>query len=173
MSIVYPIPHTARFIQTENIFSANFNVPTLNKYDFGIAGNLNQNCFEYQKNTVFLIERISIGGNVSEEIFNDSIHVTPLLTFKNRQSGYVIYQLPFKISSFYRSVDISTFTSSDISNDFVTLTMTGLLNQVPATIGKATIKLVVSLSIFAIDNNVYNQMIRSGIKDSFSEKIRA
>lgn len=171
--ITFPVPHTARYFNTNNTFTGTFNVPTVNKYDFSVAANQKIDCFEFQKNVQYLIERISIGGNIGESDFNDSIDTVPELTFKTKQSGFVVYEKPFYISNYFRNQDISNFVSSDVSNDYLTLSLSGILSQIPATIGKGTIKISVSLSVFAIDNNVFNKIIREGLTPQYSERLRS
>lgn len=171
--IVNPIPHTSRFFQSENVFEATFNVPTVGKYDFGVAANTNQFCFRLQKNAVYLIERISVGGNISEESFNDSINVTPKLIFKKERQNSVIYQEPFKISNYFKNTDVSTYVWSDIQDDSITLSLEGLLDQTPVLIGVGSIKLTISLSLFVIDNNSYNKVIREGLTKNYAQKLNS
>ena len=170
--ITFPVPHTARYFNTNNVFNSTFNTPTVNKYNFSVAGNQKIKCFEFQKNVQYLIERISIGGNIAESDFNDSISIVPELTFKTEQSGFVVYEKPLYISNYFRNQDISNFVSSDVANDWLTLSMSGVLDQIPSTIGKNIIKISVSLSVFAIDNNDYNRIIREGLTSGYSERLR-
>jgi hypothetical protein len=87
MSINYQIPTQSRYIPTSTVFSAVFNAITPARYDFtNTAGNQNVNVLLLQPGTVYLIERMNAGGNLSEEQFLESIDTFPELTIKRSVS---------------------------------------------------------------------------------------
>lgn len=172
MAIVHKISHKARFFPTGNIFTASFNSPEPGKYSFNASGNYNQKCFEMQKNSAYLIERINIGGNVSEEIYNNSMEITPVLTLKTSKSGVHILEKPFPIVNYIDNQDISTFLYSDLEGDTVTLTMNGTLKQIPDTIGEVRIILTVSFSIFAMDSTTYFRYFRDAMEKDAGKELR-
>jgi len=169
--INFPIPHTARFISTGNIFAAQFNNPTVGEYDFNIPVNTNVKILDLQKNSVYLLERITIGGNVSEAIFNNSIIGIPSLTFKTKSTGMIIYEQPLKILGYYQNQDISTFIRSEMSNDEILCTISGRFIQTADTIGLIEMRIGMALSFFAIDNNDYNKAIRNILDKEYSQRL--
>lgn len=178
MSVFFKIPHTARYIATSTEFVGTFNVPTPGVYDFGnaaapVAANTNVRVLQYKANTAYLIERMSVGGNLGEETYLDSLQTVPLLAFKREKGkGTSLYERPIPFVQFVDSREIAVWTWSDKSDDWLTLSLTGVLNQVAATVGKPTIRLFVGLSIFAVDSNWYQKNIRAALKPNIGGSLR-
>ena len=161
MSILYKIPEKARYIPTENTFSASFNTPTFGVYDFGIAANTNVSVLKMQANTVYFINALSIGGNIASEDFLSSISTTPKIYLKRKNSGENVYTSPIPILRYFDNKEISAWSLSDKGDDELLITFTGVLNQIIATMGVSPITLAVSLSIYAIDDNIWNAAFRN------------
>jgi len=178
VSLFFKIPHTARFIATSTEFVGTFNAPTIGVYDFGsaaapVAANTNIRVMQYKPNTAYLIERLSLGGNIGEETYLDSLQTVPMLSLKReRGKGTSLYERPIPFVQFIDSREVAVWTWSDKSNDWLTLSLTGVLNQVAATVGKTTIRLFVGLSIFAVDSNWYQKNIRAALKPSIGGSLR-
>jgi hypothetical protein len=157
MSIVYKIPHQSRLIATGNIFTSTFNNPAIGKYDFNVSGNQNQKVCDLLKGSVYLIERISIGANISEEIFTNSINTVPQLTFRRKVLNENVYKLPIPVVGFSDNTQITCWINSKFEGDELYLSCIGLLNQIPATVGKLTITLNIGLQIYAIESTQFQQ----------------
>lgn len=170
--INFPVPHTARYLNSGNVFEGEFNVPTVGVYDFNVSANVNQKIIDLQKNSVYLLERITVGGNISEEIFLNSIIGIPTIELKTLKTRQTKYEKPISILGFYKNQDVSTFIHTDIANDELVMSLNCSLNQVVETIGIAKIKIMISFSFFVIDNNEYNTVIRRGIDKAYSERLR-
>src|SRR5574343_288405 len=97
---VYQIPQQARYIPTSTIFTATFNNPTIGRYDFNVAGNQNILVEQLKPNVVYLIEKYSIGGNISELDYLGSIVDFPLLTIKRSVSSQIVYQKPIPLTNY-------------------------------------------------------------------------
>jgi len=157
---VYQIPQQSRYIPTSTIFTATFNNPTIGRYDFNVAGNQNILVEQLKPNVVYLIEKYSIGGNISELDYLGSIVDFPLLTIKRSVSSQIVYQKPIPLTNYADGLDCSVFIHSDKQNDFLTLSLSGVLTQLPSMVGINEVKLHVSFSLYAIDSSYYNAAFR-------------
>lgn len=157
MSISYTIPKQgARYIPTSTTFEAFFNAIIPGRYDF--AGTLlcqNVVTIRLQPGSVYLIERVSVGGNIPEEDFFGSIVDFPRLTFRKSIRTEIIYREPLPISRYMDGLECSAWTKSDKGDDDLTLSMSGSCIQLPSMIGVASLKLNVSLSIYGIEDQSF------------------
>ena len=172
MSIIYKIPQQSRFISTSTVFVSTFNVPTPGRYDFNVAANQNVNVIELQKNVVYLIERLSFGGNISEIEFLSSIVDFPLLSIKRSVSSEIVYQRPLPIVNYADGIETAAWIHSDKQNDFLTFSLSGLLLQTPAMVGLVNVKIQVTASIYAIDSAYYNAAYRDVQNSSIGQSNR-
>lgn len=161
MSVSFPIPRQARPIFTGNQFVGTFNAPSVGVYDFNIAANENQDVVEIFRGSVYLIDKIAIGGTVASEVFNQSINLTTELKFKRKVDGGVIYKLPFDVVTYIENRDFVAFAQSEKQDDYLTVSMAGVLNQVPATVGILQIKLNLQLTIYAMDSTDYESWFKA------------
>lgn len=160
MAIIYQIPQQSRYISTTTIFTAQFNNPTIGRYDFDVPGNQNIQVEELKPGTVYLIERLSIGGNIAEGTYLESIVTLPLLTIKRSISSQIVYKRPFPVVNYADGIEAAAWIHSDKSGDFLTLSLIGLLTQVPSMVGIADVKIQISLSLYAIDSAFWNTSYR-------------
>lgn len=171
MAISYQIPQTARYISTSNIFTATFNNPTAGKYDFGIAGNMEVSILELFQNTVYLIDRISIGGNISDSDFLSSIETLPLITFKTLQKKQIVYKLPFPVVNYIDDQDVTAWIISEKGGNSLICDFTGVLNQTADLVGITDIKINVSLSIYAIESTRFYSTFRGDLSPDVGKQV--
>lgn len=164
MSISYQIPTSSRYIPTNTVFSAVFNDNPAQpgKYDFTYtgAGNADIEVLELQPGTIYLIERISTGGNISEYQFLQSIATFCQVSIKYKQKKSMVYQFPVPVNNYFDGQEAACWISSDKGGDSLLLTFEGLLNQTPAMIGLQVAKIAVGLNIFAVDSAYFNGSFR-------------
>jgi len=173
MSIFFQIPQQSRYIATSTIFTASYNAPTPGRYDFDVPTNQNLAVIELQPGVVYLLERYSSGGTLSENSFLESIDIFPELTIKRSLSGQIIYQRPIPIVNYADGIESSAWIFSDLgSNDFLTLSLSGSLKQLPVMVGIAEVKLQLGLSIYAIDSAYYNTAFRDVQNISIGQRNR-
>jgi len=177
MAIVYQIPHTSRFIATTTAFVGTFNVPTPGVYDFGstlvpVAANTNVRILQFQPNAVYFIERMSLGADVAEETYLASITTLPTLSFRKELQRTAVYERVLPCEQLIDNREVGAWVFSDRSDDWLTLSLTGVLTQVPATVGKATINLYVGLSIFQVDSNWYTANFRNVLRPGIGAVLR-
>ncbi len=173
MAITYQIPQQSRYISTSTIFTAQFNVPTPGQYDFNVAANQNINVQELEPNVVYLIERVSIGGTLSEGEYLSSIVTFPYLTIKRSISNQIVYKKPFPIVNYADGIETAAFIHSDKGGDFLTLSFIGSLLQLPSMVGLAEVKIQASLSIYAIDSGYFNAAFRDVQNISMGQRNRS
>lgn len=173
MSINYQIPTQARFIPTSTIFTAVFNAITPARYDFtGTTTNQNVNVLLLQPGTIYLIERMNAGGNISEEQFLGSIDTFPELTVRRSASREGVYNRGIPIANYFDGMECAAWVFTDKKDDYLTLSFTGLLAQLPSMVGIATAKVQISLSIFAIESAYFNGSFRDGLGRTIGQSNR-
>lgn len=172
MSIIFKIPTQSRYIATSTIFTAQFNVPTIGRYNFNVVGNQNIVFQELEPNVVYLIERMSVGGTISEQDYLGSIDIFPMLTIKRSISNQIVYKKPFPMVNYADGIEIASFVHSDKGGDNLTLSFIGSLKQLPSMVGLAEVKIQVSLSIFAIDSGYFNAAFRDVQSNSMGQQNR-
>lgn len=153
MSVIFQIPTQSRLIPTSTIFSTTFNAITPGRYDFtNDPTNQNVVVIDLQPNTVYFIDRISCGGNVTEGQFLESIESFPFVAFKKLIRSDMVYERPIPVSNFFDGAEMSAFVKSDKGGDQLLFTFSGLFRQLPSMVGLLDLKVQVSLNIFAIES---------------------
>lgn len=155
MSINWTIPRSSQFIPTKNIFTANFNNPIIGKYSFDVPANKNIELIEMKKNSVYLIERLSVGGNIGEEDYFSALEIPPELILKKSISGERVYPRPIPVLNYCDGAEVVAWVLSAKMKDVLTCTLSGLLRQTAALNGVIAINLSVSFSIYEITNTKF------------------
>ena len=152
-------PNVARYQYTFNLFSATFNVPTIGVYDFGKAANNFQTVFLLEKNSIYLIDQISTGGNIPESDYFSSIKVTPQVFFSLKVTrGEPVFVKSFPVVQYLKGQEFTTVIKSEKGGDALQMSVTGILNQTSNTVGITPINISVSLSVYEINEknaNIY------------------
>ena len=153
--ITYNLPRRIRYIPASAIFTAIFNAPTIGKYDF--AGNTQVFIESLLPNTVYLIDALSIAGNVSSEDFLSSIDIVPLFTLRKSLAAEHIFDAPIQIHGYSTDRQVVHFFKTGLNNCGLIADITGRLNMIPAFLGLASISLSINLSIHAIDESDFEK----------------
>src|SRR5271157_4952358 len=174
--ILTKIPHNAKYIPASVIASAQFNTPTVGQYSFVVPGNTSIPLLTYQPNTWYFIDSLSVGGNISEEEYCQSIAVLPSIVFK-RLIGFggvpeSVYTYPLPIPKYAENRELAVFTHSDKKDDKLIVDVSGILNQIPATVGISPISLNFAIAIFQMDEKGFNEAMRQEISPSFGQAQR-
>lgn len=177
MAIHWNIPHQARFFTTSNRITADFNtvdgVATgSGQYDFNQAVNQQLKICDLFRNSVYLIERLNVGGTISEEIFLNSIATRPEIILRKKLGNQAVYKQPIPIVNYIDGMEITNFIKSDIAGDELQLNCTGLLNQIAETVGVSEISLELSFNIYAIESSYWNTNFRNNLLKSAGEQLR-
>jgi hypothetical protein len=154
MSLFFKLPQRFKFNSPTVIFRGAFNNPTVGVYDFTpVIGNT-QTLFTMERNSVYLIDRMAIGGNISEETYLNSIDSTafdpPNLQFRTLLTGEGVFTQKIPVVNYYNDRQATVFVSSDKGSDALTVQFSGRLNQIADTVGKAEIDIFLTLSIYEI-----------------------
>lgn len=164
MSINYQVPTQSRYIPTSTVFTAVFNANPLNpgKYDFTVpsAGNQNIDVLKLQPGTIYLIERISAGGNITEQEYLAAINVFPSVAIRRKIKKEMVYMRPIPINNYFDGQEAGCWIHSDKSDDVLTMSFQGVLDQIASLVGVAEVKIQISLNIFAIDSAWFNGAFR-------------
>jgi len=154
--ITYKLPKRIRYVPASAIFSATFNAPAIGQYDF------NNNTQTFIKillpHSVYMIDSISIAGNIAAEDFLSAIETVPLFNLQKTLDKENIFDVPIQIHGFATDRQIVHFFRTGLSNCGLIASVTGVLNQLPAFIGLATLELSINLSIHAIDESDFEKI---------------
>lgn len=180
MSVIFKIPPQSQFVTTTNVFTADFNNnpavhPGMYDFTFNTAGNANRTVLPLQRNSVYHIASISVGGNISEEQFLGSIWDAgsfPLLYVKRKIGNRNVYQRPIPVTNFFSGNEAACWVLSDKLGDELHFTFTGLLDQLPSMIGITTVKIQVQLNIFNIGVNQFTGAFRDVLSDVVGQTLR-
>lgn len=177
MSVIWKIPDKARYIPTANLFAATFNMPVVGQYSYNVAANANQPVLTLQPKTVYLIERVTLSGDVAKEDYTASLDASalasvPRIILKRSQDRSVVFTTGIPILTFIEQQDLGLWIISDREDDSLTATVTGVINQIPATVGKATITLAVSFGIYAVDANDWQRYYRDRLSVTAGRALR-
>jgi hypothetical protein len=143
-----PVSHKAKFLPTDTRFNGNFNVPALGGYDFNIPANQDVQVLKLIPDSVYYIDKLSIGANIAREDFLGAISTVPLLTFKHLIGKEIVYSKSLPIVQLYEQKEATVYFKSQKENDWLTLSLTGLLIQTANLVGIDPITLDISLSIY-------------------------
>lgn len=157
--ITYPLPRRIRYIPAAAIFTAVFNVPTAGKYDF--AGQSKIFIPLMQANSPYLIDSISIGGNISGENYLDAIETVPVFNLRKSLASEAILQ-PIPIAGYEKDRQIVHFFKTGVNNCGLIADVAGVLKQTPDLIGLASITLSITLTIHLIEDRDFEKEFTQG-----------
>ena len=166
MSLSFQVPQSARYIPTVNVFAAPFNDPSApGQFNFAAAPQNVVALSPLQPNTVYLIERIAVGGDIASEDYFAAQFTVPQLFIRKRAGNAAIpenvYTTPLPLVGFSDSQECAAFVTSDKGGDALLLGISGILNMTPALLGRGAVQLHIRLDIFAIDERTYNTLFKS------------
>lgn len=153
--ITYKLPKRIRYIPASAIFSATFNVPAIGQYDFN--GNTQTFIKNLLPHSVYMIDSISIAGNIASEDFLSAIDTVPLFNLRKTLDKENIFDVPIQIHGFSTDRQIVHFFRTGLNNCGLIASITGVLNQLPSFIGLVTLDLSINLSIHAIDESDFEK----------------
>jgi hypothetical protein len=156
MSIRQEITWKSLPIETSNQFTANFNNP-VGQYGFTqVAGNADQVLINMNPNYIYLIDRVSFSASIAEATYLDSLGVNavqPQLRIRFlKQSGALTYPFPFPAINYKNNLEFSLWLRSPKRADQALISMTGVINQVAATVAIPTILAFASFVIYEENN---------------------
>lgn len=174
MSITYGTPHKSSYTPV--------NIELVGKYEliqvsnganyFGYNFNIKDiPVIELNTDTVYLLERMSVGGGIDENTFLNAV-ITPLsfnLRYTNTKRS--VFPRPIPVLKYSDDRSITGFISSPAGNDLV-LNSTGVLEQTQELIGVDEIKLYLTFELFATDSTVYNKGFNEGLSQNIGTTIR-
>jgi hypothetical protein len=156
--IINNLPSKSRFVSGTASFVATFSQVVPGLYDFSQSGNKGIAIYPIDPSAIYLIDSISVGGNISEDIFLNSIVTVPTLTIAFSQNGGErMYTRDIPIVQFFRNYNASAWTHSHKGSDNITATLRGQLSQNSETVGDTNIIINVSFAIYAVDNTSASQ----------------
>ena len=157
--ITYNLPRKIRYIPASAIYTAVFNTPTFGKYDF--AGQQKIFVEKLLNNTVYLIDAFSIAANIAQEDFLSSINTVPIMNIRKTLNNENIFDVPLQIQNYSTDRQIVHFFKTGLDNCGLAANLTGILDQIPATVGLASITVSINISLHAVDASDFEKLYRN------------
>lgn len=155
MSLIQKLPWRSLPIESQNLFTANFNNPA-GQYGFSaVAGNQGQLVIPLDKHFLYFIERVSFSSSIAEGTYLEASSVVadlPEIRLRYGITGEGAYPKPLPAINYKDNMEFNFYFGTKKENDTLTVDMTGTLNQPPALIGIATVYAQLSLVIYEIQN---------------------
>jgi hypothetical protein len=173
MSTVFQIPDKSVLIPISTVFQAQFNNPTIGFYDFtNTHGNLGVLALVTKTNFIYFIDRFSVGGNITEEQFLESITAFPQLKVYRRFKNSNIYRSLIPITNYIDNGELSNFFFSNLRNDQLLFDFSGVLRQLPSMVGLVNARIQVSMNIWEIDDQFFSSSHRDMFDISMGQRNR-
>lgn len=173
MSTVFQIPDKSVLIPISTVFQATFNVPTVGFYDFtNTVANQGVLAVNLRQNSIYFIDRFSVGGNITEQQFLESITTFPQLKVYKRFQGSNLYRNLIPITNFIDNGELSNFFFSDMRNDQLLFDFTGVLRQLASMIGLAVVRIQVSFNVWEINDQYFSSAHRDMFDISMGQRNR-
>lgn len=149
MSLINQLPTSARPIQTESIFTATFNTPTIGKYDFNTLANRNVKVHDTNSNSVYFLDRMNFSLDIDEGLFKTSIEVVPTFSLKSQNSMQQKLPTPIPLINYVDNTEYQYYYEEP-TGKLVTAGLSGVLNQTAPLVGIVNIKALVQLNIYEV-----------------------
>jgi len=153
MSIQYQIPKNSRLIQAQATAVATFNVPVVGKYDF--SPNTGLLISAIYPNHLYFLERVNIGGDISEADFQDAIATVPVARYRTSVENAIVFPQPLPIVNYVINQELNTFIWTEKSNDNLIVDVYGILNQTAVLVGVTNVQLFMSFNLYDITDTGY------------------
>jgi hypothetical protein len=163
---------TLRYIPTQNIFRAPFGLPIVGKFSFGMPGysspvtllNLNQPVIDLEPHSWYLVERIFSGGSIGAEDYFASIDASlidyiPRIFLTKKLSGNIVNVKPVPIIQYYQNRESPIWVNSQTKKDQLLISCSGVLSQIPPTMGLAEIDLTIGFSIYQVSDAEHSRIM--------------
>lgn len=172
MSIIFNIPPQSRMINTSTVFSAVFNQYTPGRYDFASTpGCQNVNVIPIVPGTMYLIERMNAGGNVSEDNFLSSIVTFGKIALRKKLSVESVIAADIPLTNYFKGMETATWYYSDKAGDYLTMSMSGVFGQTPDMVGLSPMQVQISMVIFAVESSYFNRFFRDSLHRSVGRRL--
>lgn len=172
MPVLFQIPDKSTLIPLTSIFTGTFNVPTVGLYDFSIPANQNVFVMTTKPGMVYFIDKYSVGGNITEGQYLESVSSFPLLTVLRRFRQSNIYRNPIPIVNYTDCGQLSNFFYSDSKKDQLLFSFNGSLRQLPTMVGLASVRIQISMDIWEISDNYFVSAFRDVLSRTMGQRNR-
>jgi len=116
-----------------------------------------QKIFDVLPNTAYFIDILQLSGTIPESLYLSILDVTPLLLIKRTATGEPVADRAIPLLLFSQAKPITSFVTSDKAGDSICGTISGSLTQDSTMIGITSVDLIMSLTLYAIDDKEFNR----------------
>lgn len=152
--ITITVPTGSRPIYTENVFSADFNNTTPNKYDFQKIKANRQKLIDLRTRYVYLLDATYFSANMDEGVYQDAMDTsndTPRLFFTTKTSGdQPAFGRPFNFINYVDNANTVLFIDQVPKKNELLINFQGLFSQPIELAGKLTMEVYIQFLIYEI-----------------------
>lgn len=173
MSINWKIPPKSTFISTSNIFDAPFGTITPGVYDWtNDPTHRNNTVINIENGVLYLIERISVGGNIAEENYLGAINEFPRMILTYQRGGGALYPAPIPIVNYFDGKENVAWAYTEKSPNELQMSFYGILNQTAPLVGVDPVRIHIGLSIYSIRSPQYISAYNDYLTNKFGQGLR-
>ena len=172
LSIQLPI-QAIHYVPTVNIFQGTFNTPAAGKYSFNITANQNTVIMPLEINSMYLIERMFISGNIPAEDYLSSMDFDfgteqiPSIRIKTKLNAVQSHTVKIPIVQFTENREAPILVHTDKKDDQLLMSMSGQLKQIDNTVGIDPVIICIGLSIYQFNEKSMNEGLRTAMSAQF------
>lgn len=148
------LSNKAKYTPIKAIATAEYKAIGTGIYEY--VFNVQSPIFELKKNTVYILERMSVAGDIDEQLFLSSVTDPIEIDFRYSNSKNMVYNHPIPILKYSDDKNIRSYIQTATDTDLI-FKARGRCKQIEEFIGKESIKLFFSFELFAIDSSEYNK----------------
>lgn len=163
MAIIKNIPDGSRLMIVGGVFSADFNVPTVGRYDFTESKNAGGDYrnrkvslgIELNPGALYYADKLSFNCNISESDFLETIDLSseeniPKFYMRTSVDLKSVYAYSARIFKFYENFEIGQYFFNSNVKNYLLADFSAKLKQNANLVGVGTISAQLSMSIYEI-----------------------
>jgi len=163
MSIIKEIPDGSRLMIVGGVFSADYNTPTIGRYNFTDALDVNLNFrnrsvnlgIELNPGALYYADKLSFSSNIAESDFLETIDLSdseniPRFYMRTSVDLKSVYSYSSRIFKYYENFEIGQYFFNSNTKNFLYADFSAKLKQNANLVGVGTIYSQLSMSIYEI-----------------------
>ena len=166
------LPKDAELITRSVTFTADYNTPTVGKYDFNVPANQNVDLFRMNADAVYLFARISFGADIPEVDFSDVTDEAFNVRLYKKVGKQFLYRYPLTFPNYTDEKDVETWFDSQKSGEVLQVSAKGLFNMNANLVGKNQMKATCTFDIYQVKNKNWVRNFLDNLEKSAGTYLR-
>jgi hypothetical protein len=113
---------------------------------------------------LYYIHDMSVSGSITEDLFIESIDTDNLckISLKRKSTGETVSSQKHVISQYYKDKSMQSYFTAKRNCEGLQLSIDGILNQIAETVGVDKIILVITLTVYSVNDDATKRDILQG-----------